>query len=105
MQKQVIKRPLLTEKATLLNEAGVYTFEVVPGANKIEIAQAVESRFGVTVSSVRTSWIKAKAKVQMTRKGVRRGMKSARKKAIVQLKAGQSIDLFAPMDTKEAGAL
>ena len=64
MQKQVIKRPLLTEKATILNEAGVYTFEVVPTANKIEIAQAIKSRFGVDVSSVRTSWIKAKGRVQ-----------------------------------------
>lgn len=102
MQKQVIKRPLLTEKATILNEAGTYTFEVTPGANKIEIAQAVASRFGVDVTSVRTSWIKAKAKVQMTRKGVRRGKKAERKKAIVQLKAGQSIDLFAPMENKES---
>jgi large subunit ribosomal protein L23 len=100
--KQVIKRPLLTEKATILNEAGVYTFEVTPDANKIEIAQAIERRFGVNVEGVRTSWIKMKRKIQMTRKGVWRGKKSARKKAVVQLRAGQSIDLFAPMDTKDA---
>ena len=104
MLKQVIKRPLLTEKATILNEAGVYTFEVTPDANKIEIASAIEKRFGVDVTSVRTSWMKAKAKVQMTRKGVWRGKKSARKKAVVQLKAGQAIDLFAPMDTKDAAS-
>lgn len=105
MLKQVIKRPLLTEKATILNEAGVYTFEVTPTANKIEIAQAIKTRFGVDVESVRTSWIKAKRKIQMTRKGVWRGKKSARKKAIVQLKAGQSIDLFAPMEGKDAAGL
>lgn len=105
MQKQIIKRPLLTEKATLHAENGVYTFEVSPDANKIEIAQAVERRFGVKVDSVRTAWIKAKRKLQMTRKGVWRGKKPARKKAVVQLQKGQTIDLFAPIDTKEIGAL
>lgn len=100
MVKQIIKRPLLTEKATIQAESGVYAFEVAPDANKIEIAQAVARRFGVDVDSVRTSWIKAKRKLQMTRKGVRRGEKSARKKAVVQLKKGQTIDLFAPIDMK-----
>lgn len=102
MKREVLKRPLLTEKATILGEKGVYSFEVIPSANKIEIAQAVKSRFGVDVSAVRTSWIKAKRKATNTRKGVLRGEKAARKKAVVTLKAGQSIDLFAPLENNNA---
>jgi large subunit ribosomal protein L23 len=100
MAKEVVKRPLLTEKASLLAEKGIYSFEVIPTANKIEIAQAIRSRFGVEVEKVQTSWIKAKSKSQMTRKGVWRGEKQARKKAIVHLKTGHTIDLFAPLETQ-----
>lgn len=99
--KQVVKRPILTEKTSLQSEAGVYTFEVEPSANKIEIASAVSARFGVEVANVRTSWIKAKRKSQFTRKGMMRGKKSSRKKAIVSLKPGNTIDLFAPLEAEK----
>jgi large subunit ribosomal protein L23 len=105
MAKEILKRPLLTEKATLQAEKGIYHFEVIPDSNKIEIAQAVSKRFGVEVQSVQTSWQKTKHKTQFTRKGVMHGKKSGFKKAMVHLKAGHTIDVFAPMETKEKGAL
>ena len=105
MVKEVVKRPLLTEKATLQAEKRIYSFEVIPSANKIEIAQSIKARFGVEVDKVQTSWIKAKRKVQMTKKGMMRGEKARRKKAIVHLKPGFEIDLFAPIDTKDKNSL
>jgi len=105
MTREVLRRPILTEKATLQAEKGIYAFEVIPDANKIEISQAVTKRFGVAVSSVQTSWQKPKHKLQFTRKGARHGIKNGFKKAIVHLKPGHSIDVFAPMDAKEKGAL
>jgi len=105
MKREILRRPLLTEKATLQAEKGIYSFEVTPEANKIEIAKAVESRFGVTVLSVNTSWGHAKEKSQFTRKGLLRGSKTAMKKAVVTLKKGDEIDVFAPAEAKEAGAL
>lgn len=104
MAREVLKRPLLTEKATLQAEKGIYHFEVLPDTNKIEIAQAVTARFGVAVQSVQTSWRKDKHKTQFTRKGVRRGIKGGYKKAIVHLKPGHTIDVFA-VDQKDKGAL
>ncbi|MDP4200965.1 MAG: 50S ribosomal protein L23 [Bacteroidota bacterium] len=105
MVREVLKRPLLTEKATLQAEKGIYHFEVLPDTNKIEIARAVAHKFGVTVSSVQTAWQKSKHKTQFTRKGVRRGIKAGFKKAIVHLKPGQTIDIFAPVEAKDKGAL
>lgn len=105
MAREVLKRPLLTEKATLQAEKGIYHFEVLPDANKIEIAQSVKEKFGVAVSSVQTSWRKPKHKTQFTRKGVRRGVKGGFKKAIVHLMPGNTIDVFTPMDSKDKGAL
>jgi large subunit ribosomal protein L23 len=105
MIKEVLKRPFLTEKATLMAEKGIYTFEVIPTANKLEIAHAVKSRFGVEVAKVQTGWLPGKEKSQQTKKGIMKGAKPARKKATVHLKKGYSIDLFAPVEAKEAGAL
>ena len=105
MKKEVLKRPLLTEKATLMAEKGIYAFEVTPSANKLEIARSVKERFGVEVKSVQTLWTKVKRKSQFTKKGLLKGQKSARKKAIVHLKPGHTIDVFAPLETKEKGSL
>lgn len=91
---QVLKRPLITEKGTLLREQGQYVFEVEPTANKIQIKQAIQARFSVAVESVRTVRVKGKKKTQMTRKGVFVGHKPLRKKAYVTLKEGQTIDIF-----------
>lgn len=90
----ILKRPIVTEKLTTLQEKGVYAFEVDKKANKISIADAVEKKFNVTVLSVRTVNHKGKAKSQMTRRGRFAGRTSSSKKAYVQLKAGDKIELF-----------
>lgn len=92
---QVLKRPLLTEKSKKLEETvGHYAFEVDPKANKIQIKQAIESRFGVSVISVRTVRMKGKSKTQMTRRGIFQGKTSLRKKAYITLQSGQKLDIF-----------
>jgi large subunit ribosomal protein L23 len=101
----ILRKPLLTEKATLLGEKSIYTFEVAPEANKIQISKAVESQFDVKVAQVRTLWMPLRTKSQFTRKGVLRGAKSRRKKAVVTLMPGQTIDLFTPMAAKEKSEL
>jgi large subunit ribosomal protein L23 len=90
---QVLKRPIITEKATKLNEARQYVFDVEVRANKIEIRKAVESQFTVNVTSVRTARVHPKSKVQSTRRGRFVGRTAMRKKAYVTLKEGQKIDL------------
>ncbi len=90
----ILKRPIVTEKMTALQEKGTYAFEVGTSANKISIARAVEKKFNVTVLSVRTIRCKGKAKTQMTRKGRFAGRTSAWKKAIVRLKEGDKIEFF-----------
>lgn len=90
----ILKRPIVTEKMTALQEKGQYAFEVDPSANKISIAQAVEKKFNVTVVDVRTVRYKGKTKTQMTRRGRFTGRTAAWKKAIVRLKAGDKIEFF-----------
>jgi large subunit ribosomal protein L23 len=85
---QVIRSPLITEKATALSEHGQFVFRVAPGANKREIKAAVEGLFGVTVLAVNTLVQKGKTKRFKGRPGRRSDMK----KAFVKLAAGQSID-------------
>jgi len=90
----VLKRPIVTEKMTALQEKGHYAFEVERDANKLEIARAVEKKFNVTVMSVRTSRHKGKAKSQLTRRGRFAGRTPEWKKAIVRLKEGDKIEFF-----------
>lgn len=90
----IIYRPIVTEKITNLQDKGRYAFEVDPLANKIDIARAVEKRFHVTVTNVRTMNVKGKTKSQMTRKGRFVGKTSHYKKAIITLKEGEKIELF-----------
>jgi large subunit ribosomal protein L23 len=94
--EDVIRRPLITEKNTLLMEKGQYTFVVATEANKIQIREAVEKRFNVKVRAVNTLNVKAKAKSRMaSRRGGRiTGHEAGWKKAIVTLAPGESIDLF-----------
>jgi large subunit ribosomal protein L23 len=102
--QSIIKRPLLTEKSQRLRETGgaperpaegdefaaQIAFEVVRDANKIEIRNAVQSLFKVTVTGVRTQLVRGKEK----RVGRFSGRRPAWKKAIVTLKAGDSISFF-----------
>jgi large subunit ribosomal protein L23 len=90
----LLKRPIVTEKLTAMQEKGVYAFEVEKDANKISIARAVEKKFNVTVVGVRTSIHKGKSKSQMTKRGRFAGRTSAAKKAYVRLKDGDKIELF-----------
>ena len=85
---QVIRNPLITEKATALSEHGQFVFRVAPDATKPEIKAAVEGLFGVTVLAVNTLVQKGKTKRFKGRPGRRSDMK----KAFVKLAAGQSID-------------
>jgi large subunit ribosomal protein L23 len=99
--KQVLKRPVLSEKSMALSEKGHYVFEVMPGANKIEIRRAVEERYNVGVKDVRTINMKSKRKFQMTRQGYITGRTAQRKKAIVTLREGYSIDVVGDLGTGE----
>lgn len=90
----ILHRPIVTEKMTALGEKRQYAFEVEPDANKTEIARAVEKKFNVTVTSVRTITQKGKTKTQMTRKGRFTGRTSHWKKAVVTLKEGEKIEFF-----------
>ncbi len=88
---QVVQRPLLTEKGTRLkDEANQYLFRVAKRANKVEIKQAIETLFKVTVIDVHTLPVRGKAK----RLGRFQGKQADWKKAIVALKAGDSIELY-----------
>ncbi|AGK99944.1 50S ribosomal protein L23 [Desulfoscipio gibsoniae] len=88
--RDIIKKPVVTEKSMGLVEENKYTFIVDMGANKIEIRQAVEELFNVKVDKVRTMRVKGKLK----RVRNRWGKTPDRKKAIVTLKEGQKIQLF-----------
>lgn len=97
---QVIKKPVITEKAMKLSAMGQYVFQVDPNSNKIEIKKAVEEMFEVEVKSVRTLRVKGKVKVRMTRRGMMRGVAPLRKKAYVTLKEGHQIELVSgPADS------
>jgi large subunit ribosomal protein L23 len=87
---KIIRRPLVTEKTTLLREGNQYLFEVDPRANKIEIEKAVEKLFKVKVVDVRTLNVLGKKK----RVGRLQGKKSNWKKAIVTVAPGSTIEIF-----------
>ncbi|NLC11822.1 MAG: 50S ribosomal protein L23 [Firmicutes bacterium] len=89
--RDVIKRPLVTEKTTAMMAENKYTFAVDINANKIQIRKAVEDLFDVKVKSVNTMRVKGKPK----RLGVHRGYRPNWKKAIVTLEEGSKpIEIF-----------
>lgn len=90
----VLKKPLVTEKVSALNEKGKYGFVVDIEANKVEIKKAVEKQYGVTVERVNTIRIMGKAKSRFTKAGVLAGRKPNFKKAIVTLAEGEVIDFY-----------
>lgn len=89
--RDVLKRPVISEKSVGLVEENKYSFWVDPAANKIEIKAAVEKMFKVKVLDVRTMNVDGK----MKRVGKSTGRTADRKKAIVTLKAGERIEGFA----------
>jgi large subunit ribosomal protein L23 len=90
----VLKRPLVTEKYTAMNEVGKYAFEVEKTANKVEIRKAVEKLYGVTVEHVATMRTQGKLKSKYTKSGAVTGRTASMKKAIVTLKEGDVIDFY-----------
>lgn len=90
----VLKRPLMTEKYTAMNEVGKYAFEVDKKANKVEIRKAVEKLYGVTVERVATMRSQGKLKSKYTKSGAVSGRTSSMKKAVVTLKQGDVIDFY-----------
>jgi large subunit ribosomal protein L23 len=86
----VIKRPLITEKNSVLAEQGVYAFEVSRTATKQDIKKAVEKFFRVKVAQVNTSVCRGRAK--RTKFGI--GEPNVWKKALVKLRKGEKISLF-----------
>lgn len=88
---QIIKRPIVTEKGTMLRQAGNQViFAVARNANKIEIKKAVEELFSVHVEDVKTMNMNGKAK----RFGMHAYQRPHWKKAIVTLKSGESIEFY-----------
>ncbi|HEY1537571.1 MAG TPA: 50S ribosomal protein L23 [Polyangiaceae bacterium] len=87
---QVIIRPVVSEKSYVLSAANRYTFRVHDDAHKTQIRQAIEALFDVHVVEVRTASVKTKPK----RRGTTTGRTRSWKKAIVQVRDGESIPVF-----------
>jgi large subunit ribosomal protein L23 len=90
----VIRRPLVTEKSTMLATVNKYIFEVDVRANKPQIKAAVEKAFDVSVTGVNVMVMKGKPKVRRTQGGKRESYASDWKKAVVTLAPGDKIELF-----------
>ncbi len=91
----IIKEPILTEKVVdQTDKFNRYGFIVDLHANKIQIKKAVEEMYGVEVVKVNTMIYPAKTKLKYTKRGFQESKRGAFKKAIVELKEGQSIDFF-----------
>lgn len=88
--RDILIRPIVTEKSTALMEQGKYTLRVPLAATKIQIRQAVEQIFKVKVQAVNTMRYEGKLK----RMGRTQGRRSDWKKAVVTLKPGEAIELF-----------
>ncbi len=88
--REILKRPVVSEKSMAMMEENKYTFLVDPKANKIEIKKAVEEIFKVHVIDVRTLHVKGKLK----RQGKYSGYTSDKKKAVVTLRAGDKITVY-----------
>jgi len=87
---EIVRRPVVTEKGTLMQEQGKYTFEVASNSTKEMVKQAVEKAFKVNVIKVNIVGMKGKTK----RMGKREIVTPSWKKAVVTLKEGQKIQIF-----------
>ncbi|MBK7182562.1 MAG: 50S ribosomal protein L23 [Bacteroidetes bacterium] len=92
----IVVKPVITEKMTAQGEKhNRYGFVVAKTANKVEIKSTVEKLYGVSVESVNTQNYIGKVKTRNTTKGMAIGRVNKHKKAIVTLKAGETIDFYA----------
>ncbi len=90
-----ILKPIITEKATAESEDNNrFSFVVDKKANKIEIKVALEEMYGVNIEKVRTMVMPGKKKVKSTKGGVVSGSTGMYKKAIVEVRSGETIDLY-----------
>ena len=88
--RDVLLAPVVSEKSYALIEGGKYSFKVHADAHKTQVRQAVEELFDVHVEAVNILKVQAKPK----RRGIHRGTRPGWKKAIVQLRRGETIELF-----------
>lgn len=92
---QIIIRPIVTEKMTAQGEKeNRYGFEVARRSNKVQIKQAVEEEYKVTVTGVRTMVCRGKTRTRYTKTNILKGRTPTYKKAVVTVKAGEVIDLY-----------
>ncbi len=91
----ILIKPVITEKATADSEMNNrFTFVVSNKANKIQIKDAIESAYGVSVTKVRTINVRPDRKTRYTKSGMITGKTKAFKKAVVQVAEGETIDLY-----------
>ena len=91
----ILLRPVITEKATADSELkNRFTFLVDTNANKVQIKNAVETTYGVSVDKVRTMRYGAERKTRYTKTGLQKGKSATTKKAIVQVAEGDTIDFY-----------
>lgn len=95
MAKNILVKPIISEKAEMLSDgSNQYSFIVNQKANKVEVRKAIEEMYSVNVASVNTMIMPAKAKNRNTRSGLIKGRVSSYKKAIVTLADGEEIDFY-----------
>jgi large subunit ribosomal protein L23 len=90
--RDILIRPVVSEKSYAAFDTNVYTFVVAPDANKIEIKNAVETIFGVRVTNVNT--LNRKGKRKRNRRTGTYGQRASSKRAVVALAAGDRIEIF-----------
>ena len=92
---EILKKPILTEKATALNEKfNRFAFKVDHRANKLQIKGAIEKMYGVNIQAINTMIVFGKTKSRNTKAGMVSGNAAKYKKAIVTLKDGETIDFY-----------
>ena len=95
MAKNILIKPMLTEKSEYMSEnMNKYSFIVNKKANKIEIKKAIEDMYQVSVDSVNTAIMPSKTKSRNTKSGLLKGRVSSYKKAIITLAEGEELDFF-----------
>jgi len=92
--KNILVKPLITEKVAKLNEKGRYGFVVATKANKVEIKKAIEKLYGVKVEEINTMIARGKTKSKQSKSGVLSGRTNSYKKAIVKVAEGEVIDIY-----------
>lgn len=92
---EILKKPILTEKASALTEKlNRFSFKVDPRANKLQIKTAIEQMYGVSIVAINTMVVSGKSKNRQTKAGLVSGRTPKYKKAIVTMKEGEVIDFY-----------